>query len=419
MIVEVKVPSPGESITEVEIESWLVENGAYVEMDDEIAEISSDKATLTINAEQAGVVEILAEEGDTVEVDHVIAKIDTEAEGAPKAAETKEEAPVKAGESDNGTASPPAPQIADSPAKGHPSPSAAKAMAEKGLSAKEVTGTGRGGRITKTDVVTHKATPAKPAPKEAPAEKASRPIPALPMVAGGQERAESREKMSTLRRKIAERLVSVKNDTAMLTTFNEVDMKAIMDMRKQYKEKFKETHGVGLGFMSFFTKACAMALMEFPAVNGRIEGKEMVFSNFADIGIAVSSDRGLVVPVIRDTHLMNFHQIEQSVLHYALKAREGKISIEDMTGGTFTITNGGIFGSMLSTPIINPPQSAILGMHNIVQRPVAVNGQVEIRPIMFVALSYDHRIIDGKEAVSFLYRVKERLEDPSRMLLEV
>ena len=416
MIVEVKVPSPGESITEVEIESWLVENGTYVEMDAELAEISSDKATLTVNAEQAGVVEIMAEEGDTVEVDQVIAKIDTAAEGAPQSAEKEEQAPVKAAETGNGS-------VSSAPtgghAQGHPSPSASKAMAEKGISPADVKGTGRGGRITKTDVVTHKEAPKAPAPPVEAAPKESRPLPGLPMVASGQQREESREKMTTLRRKIAERLVSVKNETAMLTTFNEVDMKAIMDMRKQYKEKFKETHGVGLGFMSFFTKACAMALMEFPAVNARIEGKEMVFSNFADIGIAVSSNRGLVVPVIRDAHLMNFHQIEQSVLHYALKAREGKISIEDMTGGTFTITNGGIFGSMLSTPIINPPQSAILGMHNIVQRPVAINGQVEIRPIMFVALSYDHRIVDGKEAVSFLYRIKERLEDPSRMLLEV
>ncbi|MEM6629859.1 MAG: 2-oxoglutarate dehydrogenase complex dihydrolipoyllysine-residue succinyltransferase [Bacteroidota bacterium] len=419
MIVEVKVPSPGESITEVEIESWLVESGTYVEMDAELAEISSDKATLTINAEQAGIVEILSEEGDTVAVDQVIAKIDTEAEGAPKDSNgaEKQGAPVAAE-----PVATPAPTPVDGYAKGHPSPAASKAMAEKGLSTQDVQGSGRGGRITKTDVVTHTpapapvqktATPAPAAPKE------SRPIPELPIIGNGHMREERREKMSSLRRKIAQRLVSVKNDTAMLTTFNEVDMKAIMDMRKQYKEKFKETHGVGLGFMSFFTKACAMALMEFPAVNARIEEKEMVFSNFVDVGIAVSSDRGLVVPVIRDTHLMSFDQIEQSVIHYALKARDNKISIEDMTGGTFTITNGGIFGSMLSTPIINPPQSAILGMHNIVQRPVAIDGQVVIRPIMYVALSYDHRIIDGKEAVSFLYRVKERLEDPARMLLNV
>ena len=416
MIVEVKVPSPGESITEVEIESWLVESGTFVEMDAELAEISSDKATLTINAEQAGVVEILAAEGDTVAVDQVIAKIDTAAEGAPKESiEKGKEAPVSTEK-----VSTPAPVPVDGHAKGHPSPSAAKAMAEKGLSPQDVKATGRGGRITKTDVITH--TPAQKAPTPAttaPPAKESRPIPDLPILGNGHMREERREKMSSLRRKIAQRLVSVKNDTAMLTTFNEVDMKAIMDMRKQYKEKFKETHGIGLGFMSFFTKACAMALMEFPAVNARIEEKEMVFSNFVDIGIAVSSDRGLVVPVIRDAHLMGFHQIEQSVLHYALKAREGKISIDDMTGGTFTITNGGIFGSMLSTPIINPPQSAILGMHNIVQRPVAINGEVVIRPIMYVALSYDHRIIDGKEAVSFLYRVKERLEDPARMLLSV
>ncbi len=422
MIVEVKVPSPGESITEVEIETWLVESGTHVEMDAEIAEINSDKATLTVNAESAGTIEILANEGDVVEVGQIIAKIDTEGEGSAPAPEPKEE--EKEAATADSTLAPANGDQSESYAKGVASVSAEKMMKEKGIDPNRVSGTGRGGRVTKTDVVNYKParqepTPQKAAPKEQQQPKESRPIPEMPMVSNGHERAESREKMSTLRRKIAQRLVFVKNETAMLTTFNEVDMKAIMDMRKQYKEKFKETHGVGLGFMSFFTKACSMALMEFKAVNARIEDQEIVYNNFVDMSIAVSTDRGLVVPVIRDAHMMSFNEIEQAVLHYALKAKDNKISIEDMTGGTFTITNGGIFGSMLSTPIINPPQSAILGMHNIVQRPVAINGAVEIRPIMYVALSYDHRIIDGKEAVSFLVSVKERLEDPSRILLNI
>jgi len=422
MIVEVKVPSPGESITEVEIEGWLVENGATVEMDDELAEINSDKATLTINAEDGGVIEILAEEGDMVEVGQVIAKIDTSAAGGTAPAKKKEE---EKSESKAETAPQKDVAVADSPAKGHPSVSADKMMKEKGISKEQVEGSGRGGRITKTDVIqasnNKSAAPAsksapQPSKEEAPAK---RPIPEMPTVSNGQQREQSREKMSSMRRAIASRLVEVKNETAMLTTFNEVDLTEIKKIRAAYKEKFKETHGVGLGFMSFFTKAVTMALMEFPGVNAQIEGKEIIYHNYADIGIAVSTEKGLVVPVIRDAHLMTLHEIEQAVLHYALKARENKITIEDMTGGTFSITNGGIFGSMLSTPILNPPQSAILGMHNIVDRPMAVNGEVKIRPIMYVALSYDHRVIDGKEAVSFLFRVKERLEDPSRMLLGV
>lgn len=414
MIVEIKVPSPGESITEVEIESWLVESGAYVEMDDELAEINSDKATLTVNAEQGGTIEILAAEGDTVAVGQVIAKIDTEGAGAAKtAAPTKEETSEK-------KEAPIAPPVADSSAKGHPSVSAAKLMKEKGIDPASIQGNGRGGRITKTDVIQHKEAPAKEAPApEKKEKKEERPLPGLPVLNVGSERVERREKMSSLRRKIAERLVSVKNETAMLTTFNEVDLQAVMDIRKKYKEKFKETHGVGLGYMSFFTKAVTMALKEFPGINAQIDGQEIIYYDYADISIAVSSPKGLVVPVIRDAHLMSLAELEQAVLHYALKARAGKLTIDEMTGGTFSITNGGIFGSMLSTPIINPPQSAILGMHNIVQRPVAINGEVKIRPIMYVALSYDHRIVDGKGAVSFLYRIKERLEDPSRLLLEV
>ena len=415
MIVEVKVPSPGESITEVEIESWLVASGDYVEMDAELAEINSDKATLTINAEQAGVVELIASEGDTVSVGDVIAKIDTSASGGGSKAEKSEEAPAK---QESAPAAVPA-SGGSNYATGHPSPAAAKAMADKGINPASVQGTGKDGRVTKTDVVNHKpAEKAAPAPAPAP-KKEERPIPAMPTPSGSAERTASREKMSRLRQTIAKRLVSVKNETAMLTTFNEVDLTEVMEIRKKYKDKFKETHGVGLGYMSFFTKAVTMALQEFPAVNGQIDGNEIVTHNYVDVSIAVSTPRGLVVPVIRDAHLMSLAEIEQAVLHYALKARENKISIEDMEGGTFSITNGGIFGSMLSTPIINPPQSAILGMHNIVDRPMAVNGEVKIRPIMYLALSYDHRIIDGKEAVSFLFRVKERLEDPSRLLLEV
>ncbi|MEL6672145.1 MAG: 2-oxoglutarate dehydrogenase complex dihydrolipoyllysine-residue succinyltransferase [Bacteroidota bacterium] len=422
MIIEVKVPSPGESITEVEIEAWLVESGTYVEMDAELAEINSDKATLTVNAEQGGVVEILAEEGDVVEVGQIIAKIDTAAEGAAVSnGAAKEEAPAKNVE----TAAPAvsAPANGDSHAKGHPSVSAEKMMKEKGIDPAQVQGSGRGGRVTKTDVVNFKAPVQKEAPakKEEAPQKEARPLPGLPTLSVGGDRVERVEKMSSLRRKIAQRLVSVKNETAMLTTFNEVDLSAIKALRAKYKEKFKETYGVGLGYMSFFTKAVTMALPEFPGVNARLEleDKNIIYHDYADIGIAVSSDRGLVVPVIRDAHLMTLAQLEQSVLHYALKARSGKITPDDMAGGTFTITNGGVFGSMLSTPIINPPQSAILAMHNIVDRPVAVNGEVKIRPVMYIALSYDHRIIDGKQAVSFLYRVKERLEDPARMLIEI
>jgi 2-oxoglutarate dehydrogenase E2 component (dihydrolipoamide succinyltransferase) len=415
MIIEVKVPSPGESITEVEIESWLVADGDFVEMDAELAEINSDKATLTINAEQSGTIQLIAGDGDTVEVGQVIAKIETGGEKREAGSE-KQEAGGEKREAGSGKGD-------KNYADGHPSPSAEKLMKDKGVAASEVSGSGRGGRVTKADVV---AAAAKPAEKAAPAPQKEatkpapekRPIPAMPTMAGS-EREESRDKMSRLRKTIAGRLVAAKNDTAMLTTFNEVDLQAVMNMRQKWKEKFKETHGVGLGYMSFFTKAVTMALLEFPKVNGQIDGEDIVTYNYADIGIAVSTPKGLVVPIIRDAHLMSLAQIEQSVLHYALKARENKISIEDMQGGTFSITNGGIFGSMLSTPILNPPQSAILGMHNIVERPMAVNGEVVIRPIMYVALSYDHRIIDGKEAVSFLFRVKERLEDPERLLLGV
>ncbi len=407
-VLEMKVPSPGESISEVEIASWLVSDGDYVEKDQTIAEVDSDKATLELPAEESGTITLKASEGDVVAVGGVVCLIDTDAkrpEGAdepPKAAATEKAAlapaeptaPAKSEKQSN------EPQTdTQSYASGHPSPAARKLMDENGISAGQLRGSGKNGRITKNDV--------------------------LAALAAGFEAAETgwtgarnerRERMSTLRRKIAERLVSVKNETAMLTTFNEVNMKPVMDLRNQYKDRFKEEKGVGLGFMSFFTKAVTTALHHFPAVNARIDGNEMVFHDYADIGIAVSSPKGLMVPVVRNAESMSLAEIEAEIKRLALLARDGKISIEDMTGGTFTITNGGVFGSMLSTPIINPPQSAILGMHNIVERPIAENGEVVIRPVMYLALSYDHRIIDGKESVSFLYKVKEYIEHPELML---
>lgn len=393
MILEMKVPSPGESITEVEIAEWLVEDGDYVEKDQAIAEVDSDKATLELPAEQAGIITLKAEVGDAVEVGAVVCLIDTSAakpEGdatkkeeikvAPQAEEKKAEAPAK-----------------ESYATGTASPAAKKILDEKGIDAKAVKGSGRDGRITKDDAV--KANPSMGTPTT------------------GGTRGESRSKLSMLRRKVAERLVSVKNETAMLTTFNEVDMSPIFELRKQYKVDFKEKHGVGLGFMSFFTLAVVRALEMYPSVNSMIDGKEMLSYDFCDISIAVSGPKGLMVPVIRNAENLSFRGVESEVKRLAIRAREGEITVDEMTGGTFTITNGGVFGSMLSTPIINPPQSAILGMHNIVERPIAKDGQVVIAPIMFVALSYDHRIIDGKESVGFLVAVKEALENPEEFLM--
>ena len=393
-----KVPSPGESISEVIIANWLVKNGDYVENGQVIAEIDSDKATLELAADNSGVITIVANAGDTVAVGAVACSIDTSAEkpaGAP-AKEEKKTAPAKVEAAPN-----PMPvAAAASYASGTPSPAAAKIMTENGISSAQVNGTGPGGRITKGDVIAAMASGFDKG--------------AVPQRAGA--RVERREKMTNLRKKIAERLVSVKNTTAMLTTFNEVNMKPIMDLRAKYKDTFKEKHGVGLGFMSFFTKACSEALFAFPAVNARIENGEIVFHDYTDIGIAVSSPKGLMVPIVRNAEMMGLADIERNIGDLAKKVRDGKVTVDDMQGGTFTITNGGVFGSMLSTPIINPPQSAILGMHNIVERPVVENGQVVIRPIMYVALSYDHRIIDGKESVSFLVKVKEMLENPERML---
>jgi len=388
MIVEMNVPSPGESISEVEIASWLVADGEYVEKDQEICEIDSDKATLTLAAEESGAISIKVEEGETVAIGDVACTIDTAAEGTASASASKSDAPATAPKS-----APAVNPAETSYATGTPSPAARKMMAEKGVDITQ--GSGKGGRITKEDVVKAKTA----------------------MGNGPGPRGVERKKMSVLRRKVAERLVSVKNETAMLTTFNEVDMKPIMDLRKIYKEDFKEKHGVGLGFMSFFTKAVTRALKLFPDVNAMIDGKEVLYYDYADISIAVSSPKGLMVPVVRNAELLDFEGVESEIRRLAIKARDGKISMDDMLGGTFTITNGGVFGSMLSTPIINPPQSAILGMHNIVERPVVIDGEVVVRPIMYVALSYDHRIIDGRESVGFLCAVKEALENPIELLL--
>jgi 2-oxoglutarate dehydrogenase E2 component (dihydrolipoamide succinyltransferase) len=407
-LLEMKVPSPGESISEVEIAQWLVSDGDYVEKDQAIAEVDSDKATLELPAEASGIITLKAAEGDVVTVGQVVCLIDTDAAkpaGSPapkvevKAEETKSAiAPVA--ETKTVVPNPDPIKKEVSYASGTPSPAAAKIMSENGISSKQVAGTGKDGRITKQDVV----------------NAMSAGFSTDAAQGWGGTRDQNREKMSMLRRKIAERLVSVKNETAMLTTFNEVDMKPIMDIRAKYKDKFSKLHEVNLGFMSFFTKAVTEALKLYPAVNAQIDGNEMIFHDYADVGIAVSSPKGLMVPVVRNAEQMSLAEIEREIKRLAVKARDGKITPDDMTGGTFTITNGGVFGSMLSTPIINPPQSAILGMHNVVERPVAINGKVEIRPIMYVALSYDHRIIDGKESVGFLVKVKEMLENPERMI---
>jgi 2-oxoglutarate dehydrogenase E2 component (dihydrolipoamide succinyltransferase) len=393
--VEMVVPPLAESITEVTIGSWSKNDGDFVEMDEVIGEIESDKATFELTAETQGYLQIVANEGDTLEIGALICKIE-ETEGAPPPPEEfeAEAKPEKATTTDNY-------------AEGHPSPAAAKILDEKGIDKGTVKGTGVGGRITKEDALN-----AKPQ-EDIAVRQVSDNTASLP----GGLRDERRVKMTTLRKTISRRLVTAKNQTAMLTTFNEVNMKPIMDIRSKYKELFKEKFEVGLGFMSFFTRACCVALQEWPAVNAKIDGEEIVYSDFCDISIAVSAPKGLVVPVVRNAESLSFDQIEKEILRLATKARDGKLSIEEMQGGTFTITNGGVFGSMMSTPIINVPQSAILGMHNIVKRPIVENEEVVVRPMMYVALSYDHRIIDGRESVSFLVRVKELLEDPARLLL--
>ena len=394
-MLEMKVPSPGESITEVEIARWLVKTGDYVEKDQAIAEVDSDKATLELPAEAAGVITLQAEEGEAVKVGQVVCLIDT---AAPKPAggqtsEVKVETPKQEVSKPAPTASPAVPSYAAQA----PSPAARKILAEREIPAAAVSGTGKGGRITKEDAL-----------------KASKPSMGTPT---GGVRTEVRAKMSMLRRKVAERLVSAKNETAMLTTFNEVDMTAIYDLRAQYKDAFKERHNVGLGFMSFFTLAVVRALKLFPDVNSMIDGQDKVTYQYYDISIAVSGPKGLMVPVIRNAENLSFRGVEAEVKRLATRARDGQITVDEMTGGTFTITNGGVFGSMLSTPIINPPQSGILGMHNIVDRPIVRNGQIVIAPVMYVALSYDHRIIDGRESVGFLVAVKEALENPVELLM--
>ena len=396
MKVEIKVPSPGESITEVQIARWIKKDGDYVERDEEIAEIDSDKATLSLVAEADGVLKTLVGEGENIAVGSIVCTIDTDAKPVTNAKVSKEEKPK---EDKPKEVKPAVAAKSEGYASGTPSFAAAKMMKENNLKSENVQATGKGGRITKGDVLQTLQTPA-----------AVQTVP--------QSREQRREKMTMLRTKLSQRLVAVKQETAMLTTFNEVDMSAIMNIRKQYKDVFKEKHGVGLGFMSFFTKAVCEALKSFPAVNAQIDGEEILYHNYCDVGIAVSAPKGLMVPIIRSAETLSLAQIEQQVIDLATKARDSKLTIDEMTGGTFTITNGGVFGSMLSTPIINPPQSAILGMHNIVERPVAVNGEIVIRPVMYVALSYDHRIIDGRESVGFLVKVKQMLEEPVKMLFE-
>ena len=399
MILEMKVPSPGESITEVEIASWLVEDGDYVEKDQPIAEVDSDKATLELPAEESGIITLKAEEGDAVAVGAVVCLIDTSAD-RPAGSKQSSVSNTSAVEENKVVTSSAVEKSAETKtyATGTASPAAKKVLAEKDMSASEVKGTGKDGRITKDDAV--------------------KAVPSMGTPIAGSDRGSTRSKMSMLRRKVAERLVEAKNTTAMLTTFNEVDMSPIFALRKEYKETFKEKHDVGLGFMSFFTLAVVRALKMYPTVNSMIDGKEMISYDFCDISIAVSGPKGLMVPVIRDAQNLTFKGVEAEVKRLAIRARDGQITVDEMTGGTFTISNGGVFGSMLSTPIINPPQSGILGMHNIVERPVAIDGKVEIRPIMFVALSYDHRIIDGKESVGFLVAVKEALENPTELLMD-
>jgi 2-oxoglutarate dehydrogenase E2 component (dihydrolipoamide succinyltransferase) len=404
MIIDIKAPTPGESITEVQIANWLVKNGDYVVKDAEIAEIDSDKATLTVNAVTSGTLTILVEAGETVSIGTVIAQIDGDAI-APETSEKAEVAtkaePVQSIELEVKKISVPAP--ADTDVK--ITPLARKMMEEKQLTGREVLEQLGHSRITRQDVI------------NASAGQTAAPAVFQPVAAENSREVE-RKKMSTLRIKLAQRLVSVKNETAMLTTFNEVNMSQIMSLKKQYNDKFKEQFGVGIGFMSFFTKAITIALTKFPQVNAMIDGDELIFHKYADIGIAVSAPKGLVVPVIRNAESLSLAQIELHIKELASKARENKITLEEMSGGTFTITNGGVFGSMMSTPILNPPQSAILGMHNIIERPIAVNGQVVIAPMMYLALSYDHRVIDGRESVSFLVTVKEVLENPVKMLFE-
>jgi len=412
-IIEMKVPTIGESVTEVTLSQWLKKDGAYVNIDEPICEFESDKATLEFPAEASGILTHVAAEDDDLEIGALVAKIDTSAE-APEGSASEEEKEEKS----EPAPQPPTPEKSEekesSYAEGHPSPAAGKILREKGIDPASVEGSGKGGRITKEDA--QKAQPA--------ATKDEKPVSAeRSLVPSTQStsfsRSERREKMSRMRRTIASRLVSAKNNTAMLTTFNEVDLHEVMKLRKQVQEKFVEKYGIKLGFMSLFAKACAQVLMEMPQVNAMIDGNDLIFHDYADISIAISTPNGLVVPPVHNVESLKFHEIEYKIKELAEKARDGSLTLEEMKGGTFTITNGGIFGSMMSTPIINEPQSAILGMHNIIQRPVAINGEVVIRPMMYIALSYDHRVIDGSSSVTFLVKVKELLEQPMNLLLNI
>ncbi|MBU0690433.1 2-oxoglutarate dehydrogenase complex dihydrolipoyllysine-residue succinyltransferase [bacterium] len=429
-MLEIKIPSPGESITEVTISNWLKSDGDYVDKDDELFEIESDKATLSVSAEAGGVLKILIPEGENVEVGAVAATIDTAAKAESVVTVKQEGAPVITDPTKPmKTAAPVEAEPQPSHAAGAPSPVARKLMEEKGIAADTIKGSGPGGRITKADVLayTPESAPQQAAPAEqtapiatTPAPQAEKLVPAAPpKIEISGSRNERREKMSKLRLKVSERLVAVKNQTAMLTTFNEVDMSEIIALRKTYKDEFEKQHGVRLGFMSLFTKAVTEALKHYPAINAFIDGDEVVYHDYVDISIAVQAPRGLVVPVIRNAESLSLDQIEKEVARLADRARNNQLTIDEMTGGTFTISNGGVFGSLLSTPILNPPQSGILGMHKTEERPIALNGQVVIRPMMYLAFSYDHRIIDGRESVGFLVKVKENLENPVRMLLQV
>lgn len=402
MAIEIKVPQAGESVTEADIAAWLKEDGDYIESGDLVCELETDKANMELPADGSGILRIKVEEGETVKVGTVIAVLEEgeapqKSKSAPKTEEKVEAPKVEATQN-----------TSSSKTVQHASPAAGKILAEKGIETSSITGTGKDGRITKEDALNAKAQPA-------PSQKESAPSPVF--VKGSRD--VKVEKMSRLRKTIAKKLTEAKNSTAMLTTFNEVDMKPLMDLRKKYQDQFVKTHGIKLGFMSLFTKACTMAMRKHPLVNAQIDGDNLVIPQYVDMGIAVSSDKGLVVPVVKNSESMELHEIEKEIARLATKARDGKITIDDMAGGTFTITNGGVFGSMLSTPIINIPQSAILGMHNIVERPWVVNGNIEIRPIMYIALSYDHRVIDGKDSVGFLKTVKELLEDPAKMILDI
>lgn len=422
-IIEVTVPTIGESVNEVTVSQFLVEDGTYVDIDQSICEFESDKATLELPAPKAGVVTFKVEEGDDLNIGDLVCTIDTDASGESTEEErTKEDSTdtsddTQANKEDKQTS-----EAKETYATGHPSPAAAKLMSENDIKADDIAGSGVDGRITKEDVLAYlknkkeKKAPPKPAPKKQAVDKSTT---SAPVSTSDEERSVRTERMSRLRKTIAKRLVFAKNSTAMLTTFNEVDLTEIKAVRSKYKERFREKHGVGLGFMSFFTKACAIALTEFPAVNAYIVEEGIEYHDYVDISIAVSTPKGLVVPVIRNAETLSLQEIEGTVKSLAIKGRDGKLTMDDMTGGTFTISNGGVFGSLQSTPILNPPQSAILGMHKIQDRPMAINGEVKIRPMMYLALSYDHRIIDGKEAVSFLVRVKDLLEEPMKLFLDI